>query len=99
MYSDPAQLFADHLTLSRVNARANVNAELPDRVHNCPAAADRTRRTVKRRHETVTGSVDFASPMLCEVLADKGVMLRQKVLPSPVTEFDKPLRRIDNVGK
>jgi hypothetical protein len=26
-------------------------------------------------------------------------MLSQKVFPSPVTEFDKPLRRINNVGK
>jgi hypothetical protein len=39
MNSDPTQLFADHLTLSSVDARANVNAEFPDRIHNCSPAA------------------------------------------------------------
>jgi hypothetical protein len=46
MHCTTSELFADHLAFSRVNARANVNAELADRVYNCSSAADRTRRAV-----------------------------------------------------
>jgi hypothetical protein len=44
-----------------VNARANVNAEFLDRIHNCPTAADRTRRAIEHRQEAVTGCIDFAT--------------------------------------
>jgi hypothetical protein len=99
MHCNTAELIADSLTLPGVHARANVNAEFPDRVHNCPCAADRTRRTIKCRQEAVTGRIDFATSMPCELMTNKGVMLREKVSPSSVTEFDKPLRCLDNVGE
>jgi hypothetical protein len=53
MHSGATELFTHHLTLSSVNTGANVNAEFSDRVHNCPSAADRTRRAIKRRQEAV----------------------------------------------
>jgi hypothetical protein len=99
MHCDPAELLADHLTFSCVDARANVNAEFPDRVHNCPSAADRTRRTIKCRQEAVARSIDFAASMPRELVTNKGVMLSENIFPSSVPEFDKPFRCLDNVGE
>src|SRR5262245_13149645 len=97
MHRDPTELFADHLTLSGVNARANVNAELPNRVHNCASATDRTRWTIKRRQEAVASSVDLTTTMPRELLTNKGMMLSEQVFPSSITDFDKPSCRLDNV--
>src|SRR5262245_27372711 len=97
MHGDATELFADHLALSGVNARSDVNAELLDRVHNCPSAADRTRRAIKRRQKAIAGSIDLATSMSRELVTNKGVMLSEKVLPASVTELDKPIRRTDNV--
>jgi hypothetical protein len=71
MHGDPTELFADHLTLSSVNASANVNAEFSDRVHNCPSTANRTRWTIKSCQETVAGGIDFATSMPCKLFANQ----------------------------
>jgi len=97
MHGDTTELFSDHLAFSGVNARSDTNAELLDRVHNCSSAADRTRRAIKRRQEAVPGSIDLATSMSRELVTNKGVMLSEKVLPTSITEFDKPIRRLDNV--
>ena len=97
MHRNATELFADHLTLAGVNARANVNAELLDRIDDRPAAANRTRRTIKRRQEAVAGRVDFATAMPRKLLTNKRVMLSEKVFPCAVAEFDKPLGRADDV--
>jgi hypothetical protein len=55
------------------------------------------RRTIKRRHEAITGGIDFATSKPGKLVPNKGMMLSKKVFPSAVTEFDKPLRRLDNV--
>jgi hypothetical protein len=91
MHSDPTELLANHLALSGVNTGANVNAESLDRIHNCPSAADRARRTIKRRQEAVARSIDFSAAMPRELVTNKGVMLHEEVFPSAVTEFDKPV--------
>jgi hypothetical protein len=99
MHCDPTELFADHLTLSSVNTRTNMNAEFPNRVHNSPSAADRTRWTIKRRQEAIAGSIYFPTSMPRELIANEEVMLNKKVFPSSITEFDKPIRRLDNIGE
>jgi len=40
MFCDTIELFADNLTLTRVNPSANLNAELLNRVGDRPAATD-----------------------------------------------------------
>jgi hypothetical protein len=97
MHCDPTKFFADHLALSRVNAGANVNTEFLHRVHNCPSAADRTRWAIKCHQEAVAGGVDFATSMPRELVTNKGMMLSEKLFPSSVAEFDKPIRCLDNV--
>jgi hypothetical protein len=72
-----------------VNTCANVTAELPDRFRNCPPATDSTCWAIGRGQEAVAGRVDLATAMLREALANKGVVLREKVLPSLVTDFDR----------
>ena len=49
MHCDATEVFAHHLALCGVNASANVNAELLDRVGNRPAATNGTRRTIESR--------------------------------------------------
>ena len=97
MDCDPTEFFAHHLTLSSVNARANVNAEFPHRVHNCSSAADRARRTIKRCQEAIAGCINFATSMPRELITNKGVMLSEEVFPPSVAEFDKPISRRDDV--
>jgi hypothetical protein len=99
MYCDTPELFADHLALSSVNARANVNAEFPDRVYNCLAAADRTRRTIERCQEAVAGRIDFATSMSRKLFTNKGMMLGEKVFPCAVAEFDYPRGRANDICK
>src|SRR5215467_8379388 len=79
MHRNATKFFADELTLSSVDTRTNVNAKFPDRVHNCPSAADRARWAIKRRQEAVTSSIDFATAMPRELVTNKGVMLSEKV--------------------
>jgi len=99
MHSDPTELLANHLALSGVNARANVNSELPDRRYNRPAAAHRPRRTIKRREESVPGRINFAASMPSQLIANHGVMLSEQVFPSSITKFHKPLCCLDDVGE
>jgi hypothetical protein len=56
MHRNATELFAHHLTLSGVNASANLNAELLDRIGDRPAAANGT-RTIKSR-QSVAHRVD-----------------------------------------
>jgi hypothetical protein len=97
MHGDPTELFPDHLTFSSVNARANMDAEFPDRVHNSSSATDRTCRTIERRQEAVAGSVDLSPSVPRELITNKGVMLRKKLFPSSVAEFDQSVRRLDDI--
>jgi hypothetical protein len=97
MHRDTTELLAYDLTLSGVDARANVDAQLPDRVHDRPSAANRTRRTVKGRQEAVASSIDLATSMPRELVANKEVMLSEQIFPFSITEFDKSLRRLDYV--
>jgi hypothetical protein len=97
MHCDTTELFPDNLTLSCVDAGANVNAKFPYGLHNCSSTADRTRGTVKRREKAVPRGVDFATSMPRELATNKGVMLSEKVFPSSVAEFNKATRRLDNV--
>jgi hypothetical protein len=96
MHCDTTELFADHLPLSSVNARANVNAEFPQRPQ-LPVRIGRTRRAIKHRQEAVAGSIDFATSMPRELVTNQGVMLGEKVFPSSVTKFDKLIRGLDYV--
>jgi hypothetical protein len=97
MDCNATELLADYLTLPRVDARANVNAEFLDRVYNCPSAANRTRGTIKSRQEAIAGSIDLTTTMPCELFTNKGMMLGEQVFPSSITDFDKPSCRFDNV--
>jgi len=97
MHRDTTELLAYDLTLSGVDARANMDAQLPDRVHDCPSTANRTRRTVKGCQETVASSIDLATSMPSKLVANKGVMLSEQVFPSSITEFDKSLGRLNDV--
>ena len=90
MHRKATEFFTHYLTVSGVNASSNVNAELLDRVGDRPAAANRTRRTVKCRQEAVAGSIDFATAMPRKLLTNKQVMLCEKVFPCAVTKFDYP---------
>ena len=77
MHRNATELFAHHLTLSGVNASANLNAELLDRIGDRPTAADSTRRTIKRGQKTIARRVDFSTAVPPELLTNKQVMLSQ----------------------
>jgi hypothetical protein len=93
MHRNATKLFAHHLTLSGVNASANLNAELLDRIGDRPAAANGTRRTIKSRQKSVAHRVDFSTAVPLELLANKQVMLSEEVLPCVVAKFDHSCRR------
>ena len=90
MHRNATEFFTHYLTLSGVNASANVNAELLDRVGDRPAAANGTRRTIKSGHKAIARCVDFATAMPRKLLTNKEVMLCEKVFPCAVTKFDYP---------
>jgi hypothetical protein len=97
MDCNATELLADHLTLLGVDACANVNAEFLDRVDNCPSAANRPRRTInaaKKQSPAVSISRPRCRPS-CST--NKGMMLGEQVLPSSITDFDKPYCCLDNV--
>ena len=88
MHGNATEFFTHYLTLSGVNASANVNAELLDRVDDCPTAANGTRRAIKSRQKAVARSVDFSTTVPAKLLTTKQMMLSQKVLPCAVAKFD-----------
>jgi hypothetical protein len=83
--------------LSGVDARTNVNAEFSDRVHDCPSAANGTRRTIKRCQEAVSGSVNFAAPMPRELVTGERVMLSKKIFPTAVSKLDYPGGSVNDI--
>ena len=72
MHCNTSERFADHLAFSSVSARANVNAELPDRVHNCSSEADRTRRAVKCRQKSRRRPYQFRDLDVLQVVDEPG---------------------------
>ena len=99
MHRNAAEFFVHHFAFSGVNASANVNAELLDRVGDRQAAANRTRRTIESSQKAVARRIDFPTAVPLKLLTNEQVMLSKKVLPCAVAEFDHSRGRANDIRK
>src|SRR4029079_3864834 len=97
-HADPTDLAVDRLDLAGVHPRPDLQVErlqgLPDRLR----AAHRARRAVERGAEAVGRGGALGPPAAAEHRADHGVMPFERVLPRPVAELARAVRRPDDVG-
>jgi len=96
---DPAHRGARELHLAGVQSGSDLEPEAAHGVHDCPAGADRPRRPVERRQESVAGSVDLSPAKPLEVATDELMMVLEQVAPTTIAELASSLRRPDNVGE
>src|SRR4051794_9839857 len=87
VHGDPRHLAVDELALARVEAGANIDAELPNAVDDRPRAADRPRRAVEGSEEAVSRGVDLAAARACELPADDGVVALEQFSPAAVAQL------------
>src|SRR5439155_4702860 len=78
---DPAQLVADHLTLSRVETRAHLQPELSDGLVDRARAADRARRPVEAGEESVSGSIELTPAEAVELPTHERVVRCDQLRP------------------
>ena len=97
MHRNATELVTHHLTLPGVNASANANAELLDRVGDRSAAANGTRGTIESRQKAVARRVDFPTAMAPNLFTNKQMMLSQNVLPCAIAEFDYSRGRANDI--
>ena len=74
MDGNSGELAAPHIDLSRVQARADLEAHFADRVRDCGGAENRPRRAIEGDDDAVPGCVDEAAPELIERVVDHVVM-------------------------
>jgi hypothetical protein len=90
-------IFTHHLTLTSVNASANLNPELLDLVRDRPAATNGARRAIESRQKAVARRVDFPTTVLPKLLTNEQVMLGQKAFPCSVAKFDYSRGRANDI--
>ena len=97
VYGDAAELLIDHFAFTGVNASPNVDTEWLDRFYDRLATANGARRAVKSSQETIAGRIYLPSAVGFDLLAHQTMVLREKILPSTIAQFDKPICRTNNV--
>ena len=96
-HREPGALAVDELTLARMNARADLDSDLTDPIHDVERAANRTGGAVERCVEAVACRVVlYALPSL-QCIANDGVMTTNNVRPRPVARCRLVLGRADDV--
>src|SRR5262249_4333298 len=88
---DAADLLPVELALARVDAGADLHAELPDRLAGRDRAADGARRTVEAREEAVASGVDLPAAKALELAPHGGVVSAQELAPAAIAKRDGAL--------
>jgi hypothetical protein len=97
MHRNATEIFTHHFTLAGVDASANMNAELLDRIDDRLAAANGARRSIKGRQKAVTHRIDFSTAMPTKLLTNNQVMLSEEVLPCAIAKFDHSRGRANDI--
>ena len=99
MNRDPLDPGLGDLELTGVQAGADLEVELPDRVPDCTRTADRPRGPVEGGEESVAGDPDLLAAEPLQMVSDERVMLVEECCPAPVAELGGPLGGADDVGE
>src|SRR5262245_23395104 len=81
---DATDLVAEHFALTRMETAPYVEPERSHVVADSARTADRARRPVERREETVAGAIDLAAAKSYELAAHRRVVLLEQLAPSPI---------------
>lgn len=99
MYGDAADLIAHDLAFAGVESAADLKAEIANRIRDRTGASNGARRTIKGGKESVPRGVDFAASELNEHTPNDGIVVVEKIVPTPVTECDGLFGRTNDVGE
>ena len=94
---DAADLALEDLRLPHVDARSDLDPELPDLVRDRAGASDRVRRTIEAREEAVAGRIELPPPEALQLSTNDRVVPADEIAPPPVTELGRDLRGADDV--
>ena len=84
-HRDAAELLADLFALAEVDARADLDAELPHRFGGGARASDRGGRFGEAREEAVAGGVQLLTTEALQLSSDDRVMTGDQFLPASVS--------------
>jgi hypothetical protein len=99
MYSNAADIVADHFALACMEAGANSNPVWPDLLGNGAGAADAAGRAVESGKNAVASALNLITAKALEIASDSSVMTVKQVAPAVVAERDRFLGRPDDVCK
>jgi hypothetical protein len=80
-----ADFFTHQFTLADMQARTDSDAKRLHDFLDCQCTTNASRRSVKGREKTITGSIDFPASETLEFLSDHRVMTIDQVVPELVT--------------
>ena len=92
-------LMTAHLDFPHVDADSHLDAHGREPVDDRACTLDGRRGLSKCHEESITRGVHLPASEALQLLADEGVVRRDELAPSPVTELDGPLSRRHDVGK
>src|SRR5262249_57085902 len=99
VHGEASDVVAHDLDLTRVQPDAHLQAQLPSAVAYRLGAADRARRPVERREQSVADRLDLAAREAFELTADHGVVAREEIAPSTVTELPHHVAGVHDVAE
>ena len=94
-----ADVVVAQLDLARVHARPHLEAQSPQHVADRRGAPDRPGGSVEPGEEAVARLVDFMAVEALKLPPDPGIVPAEQLLPPLVTELDRALRGVDDVGE
>jgi hypothetical protein len=82
-----------------VDAAADLDPEIADRLHHGAGTANGLGGAVERRQEPVSGRVHLSTPKALELDTDQAVMSPQQLAPPAVSELRCDVGRAHDVGE
>src|SRR5215210_148919 len=97
MHRDAADLLADQLAFTGVQAGPDLEVERPHALHDRARAPHCTSGAVEDREEAVAARVDLAATKTRQLTPHHGVVILQNVTPATVANLDGVLRGADDI--
>lgn len=94
---DPPDLVADERHLTGVNPGPDLEAQRRERIDGGTSTANGRGGNVEHGEEAVARGVDLPAAEADQLAADDGVVARQDVPPTAVTQLRRPFRGADDV--
>lgn len=99
MNGDATKFLSDHLALAGMQPGTDLNSERANSLANGGRAADGPRGAIGRGQEPIAGGVNLPSPKSFDLSLHPGVEPLEDLVPAPIAEGGRALRRTHDVDE